>query len=100
VRQHPEREPEIERMQKELSATCLATLADQLRGGDRAKEVKEMRRRARQAAGDTGRAAWQGADLASLEPEEMERLLADTVLKEFETRLGRIGIDYPMPIQP
>jgi hypothetical protein len=35
-----------------------------------------------------------------LEPEEMERLLADTVLKEFKIRLGRIGIEYQTPARP
>jgi hypothetical protein len=30
----------------------------------------------------------------------MESLLADTVLKEFKTRLGRIGIEYQTPARP
>jgi hypothetical protein len=35
-----------------------------------------------------------------MEPAEMEGLLADTVLKEFQVRLGRIGIDYQTPTRP
>jgi hypothetical protein len=27
-------------------------------------------------------------------------VLADTVLKEFKTRLGRIGVDYQTPARP
>jgi hypothetical protein len=33
-------------------------------------------------------------------PEEMEHVLADTVLKEFKIRLGRIGLEYQTPVQP
>ena len=43
---------------------------------------------------------YQGADLGVMQPEEMESLLADTVLKEFKVRLERIGIDYQTPVQP
>jgi hypothetical protein len=30
----------------------------------------------------------------------MENVLADTVLKEFKTRLGRIGLEYQTPVAP
>jgi hypothetical protein len=46
------------------------------------------------------KAKWQGADLSNLEPAEMERLLADTVLKEFKVRLARIGLEYQTPARP
>jgi len=46
------------------------------------------------------KAEWHGKDLNALEPEEMEHLLADTVLKEFKLRLGRIGIRYQSPARP
>jgi len=35
-----------------------------------------------------------------MDPAEMEDLLATTVLKEFKTRLGRIGIEYQTPARP
>jgi hypothetical protein len=35
-----------------------------------------------------------------MESEEMERVLADSVLKEFKTRLGRIGLRYQTPARP
>ena len=40
---------------------------------------------------------WHGTDLTKASPEEMEAVLADTVLKEFKVRLGRIGIEYQTP---
>jgi len=46
------------------------------------------------------KAQWQGADLSALEPEQMEHILADTVLKEFKTRLSRIGLEYQTPARP
>ena len=98
IRQHPEKKPEIEKMQKEMSWYMLATFADSFRN----QPAREELRRARQLAGEAspGSAEWQGADLSRLEPEEMEALLADTVLKEFKTRLGRIGIEYQTPDRP
>jgi hypothetical protein len=43
---------------------------------------------------------WQGADIAHLEPAQMEQLLANTVLKEFKIRLGRLGLEYQTPAAP
>jgi hypothetical protein len=59
-----------------------------------------MARLRAQASPDAPRAQWQGADIGALEPEEMEQVLADTVLKEFKLRLGRIGLDYQTPARP
>ena len=44
--------------------------------------------------------SWHGANLATATPEEMEAVLADTVLGEFKTRLGRIGLEYQSPKVP
>ena len=38
--------------------------------------------------------------LGSMDPEEMEGLLADTVLGEFKKRLHRVGIEYQTPARP
>jgi hypothetical protein len=94
IKAYPEKKPEIERMQKEMSYWMLATFADAFRNNRAASEFE------RELAGRTGQANWQGADLAEMKPEEMEVLLADTVLKEFKTRLGRIGIEYQTPVRP
>ncbi|NNL66201.1 MAG: ferritin-like domain-containing protein [Myxococcales bacterium] len=99
IQRQPEKRPEIEKMQQEMSYYMLATFADQFSGDENRAEMAEMRKRAHEAGGDE-QGTWQGAKLGDLEPEEMEGLLADTVLKEFKTRLGRIGIEYQTPAQP
>ena len=43
---------------------------------------------------------WHGADLNTASPQEMEAVLADTVLGEFKTRLARIGLEYQTPAAP
>jgi hypothetical protein len=97
IRQYPEKKPEIERMQKEMSYYMLATFADSFRNNTAAAEFRRVER---ESAGNGHHARWQGADLSTMEPEAMEEVLADTVLKEFKIRLGRIGIEYQTPIRP
>jgi len=97
IRQHPEKKPEIERMQRDMSYYMLATFADSFRNNRMAAEMDRLEAQSgiqRKAAG------YQGVDLAQMEPEEMEKVLADTVLKEFKIRLGRIGIEYQTPRTP
>lgn len=94
VREHPEKKPEIERMQKEMSYFMLATFSDAFRDGPAREEMAQLRQSSRDDA------KWQGKNLNALSPEEMEGVLADTVLKEFKERLGRIGIEYQTPIRP
>lgn len=99
VKRHPEKKAEIERMQKEMSYYMLATFADSFRGADARAEMDEMRKKAREAS-DEPAATWNGRNLDELDPEQMEGLLSDTVLAEFKTRLGRIGIEYQTPMRP
>ena len=96
IREHPERKPEIEKMQRDMSYFMLATFADQFRSQSFNEEVQH----ARELSENGEPARWQGADLQTLEPAKMEELLADTVLKEFQIRLGRIGVDYQTPVRP
>jgi hypothetical protein len=96
IREHPEKKPEIEKMQRDMSYYMLATFADQFRNNPMQDELRQMRAQ----AGVQSKAEWQGANLADMEPEEMEGLLADTVLKEFKSRLSRIGIEYQTPERP
>jgi len=98
IQEHPERKPAIERMQKEMSYYMLATFADSFRNSPAREELKKLRGSI--SGYGAPKAEWHGADLNALEPEEMERLLADTVLKEFKIRLGRIGIEYQTPARP
>ena len=96
IQENPERKPEIEKMQRDMSYFMLATFADSFRSQSFSEELQH----AREQNEDAEPARWQGTDLASLDPKEMEGLLADTVLKEFQIRLGRIGIDYQTPARP
>jgi hypothetical protein len=93
IREHPEKRAEIERMQKDMSYFMLATFADAFRETRAPAELHRL-------GIERQHADYQGADLGVLEPEQMERLLADTVLKEFKARLGRIGITYQTPTVP
>ncbi len=96
IREHPERKPEIEKMQRDMSYFMLATFADQFRSQSFNEELQHARLQSKKREPSR----WQGADLQTLEPAEMEGLLADTVLREFQARLGRIGIDYQTPTRP
>ncbi len=102
IKEHPDKKPEVEKMQKEMAYHMLATFADRFRG--QAATLEETRRLTQQAAAESGAAPgariWHGTDLSSADPAEMEAVLADTVLKEFKTRLGRIGLEYQTPVQP
>jgi hypothetical protein len=43
---------------------------------------------------------WHGVQLGQARPEELEAVLGDTILKEFKSRLERIGIEYQTPLRP
>lgn len=90
IQQHPEKKPEIERMQQEMTYYMLAVFADSFRNGPDP---------ARSAQPSTN-ADFHGTNLATATPDEMEAVLADTVLSEFKTRLARVGIDYQSPSIP
>lgn len=93
IKENPGKRPEIERMQKEMSYWMLATFADAFRGNRTIEELERM-------GVERAHSQYQGADLGVLSPEQMEHVLADTVLAEFKTRLGRIGIEYQTPAMP
>jgi hypothetical protein len=93
IKDNPAKRPEIERMQKEMSYWMLATFADAFRGNRTVEELQKL-------GMERPHSQYQGADLGVLSPEEMEHVLADTVLAEFKTRLGRIGIEYQTPAMP
>ena len=93
IRLHPEKKPAIEKMQKDMSYYMLATFADAFR---QTQAIDELERIGQEKT----HARYQGVDLGEASPEEMEAVLADTVLKEFKTRLGRIGIEYQTPAHP
>jgi len=98
IKDNPSRKPEIERMQRDMSYWMLATFADSFRNQPAREELRVLRESL--SGYGAPKAKWHGADLTNLEPEEMERLLADTVLKEFKVRLARIGLEYQTPARP
>ncbi len=102
IREQPEKKPEVEKMQKEMSYHMLATFADAFR--QQGQAMLEGRRIAQEAAAQSGAApksqVWHGTDLASADPTEMEAVLSATVLKEFKVRLDRIGLEYQSPEAP
>ena len=95
IREHPEKTPEIEKMQKEMSYHMLATFADSFKNN--AGAITEGRRLAEEGGPDLAPGEWHGTNLATATPGELEDVLANTVLKEFKTRLGRIGLNYQSP---
>lgn len=98
ILEHPEKKAEVEQMQKEMTYHMLATFADSFRGS--ANVMKETRRIVQENAPGSKSQVWHGTDLATADPAEMENVLADTVLKEFKTRLSRIGLEYQSPVMP
>jgi hypothetical protein len=93
LKEHPEKKPEIEGMQRDMSYFMLATFADAFRDNRTMGELERI-------GGQRSHADFQGHDVAEMSLEEMEAVLADTVLGEFKTRLGRIGVEYQTPVRP
>jgi 1,2-phenylacetyl-CoA epoxidase catalytic subunit len=96
IREHRDKKAEVEKMQKDMSYYMLATFADMFRERARREQLAEAG-----VVPPPGLAPrWQGHNLIDMEPQEIEGLLGDTVLKEFKIRLGRIGLDYQSPSRP
>lgn len=92
ISQYPEKKPEIERMQQEMAYYMLATFSDSFSNADR--------KPAPASAAATTNADFHGTNLATATPEEMEAVLANTVIGEFKTRLARVGLEYQTPTVP
>jgi len=94
LEQYPEKKPEIQQMQKEMSHHMLATFADRFKDG----AIAEQRKRAREQAGaEAVSANWKGVDLAAASSEELQNTLTNVVLNEFKVRLERLGLEYQTP---
>ncbi|MBW2273658.1 MAG: ferritin-like domain-containing protein [Deltaproteobacteria bacterium] len=101
IQQYPEKRPEVEKMQKEMSYHMLATFAETFsQAGAAMEEGRRLNRDAAEAGQPVAPSEWQGRDVNVLSPDEMEGVLSETVLKEFKVRLGRIGIEYQTPSAP
>ncbi len=100
IKDHPEKKQEVERMQKEMTYHMLATFADVFKQAQQAITTGQQEGAKVRAVQGIEGAAWEGAKLDTASPEELEAVLAGTVLKEFKTRLGRVGIEYQTPTAP
>jgi hypothetical protein len=99
IREHPDRKPEVQQMQKDMSYYMLATFADRFRDG----AIDAQRQRVREAMPgrpDGPAPEYHGVNLEEASPQELENVLTSTVLGEFKTRLGRIGLEYQTPDRP
>jgi len=92
IAQHPEKKAEIERMQQEMSYYMLATFSDSFSNADTKPRP--------QSDAPVANADFHGTNLATATPEEMEAVLANTVIGEFKTRLARVGLEYQTPTVP
>ncbi len=93
IKENPDRKQDIEQMQKDMSYFMLATFADSFRQNESVTELARIGQ-------ERSHARFHGSDLGTLDPEEMEDLLGTTVLKEFKSRLGRLGLEYQTPARP
>jgi 1,2-phenylacetyl-CoA epoxidase catalytic subunit len=93
IKRYPERKADVQRMQREMSAHMLATFHDLFAASARATdEARKQSTKQRPAA------MYRGVNLAEASTDEMEGVLSNTVLNEFKTRLGRIGLEYQAPM--
>lgn len=94
IKRYPEKKPEIQKMQRDMAKHMLATFHDLFAASARATEEA---RKASAKEAQRPSAMYRGLNLAEASTEEMENTLSDTVLSEFNTRLGRIGLEYQPP---
>jgi 1,2-phenylacetyl-CoA epoxidase catalytic subunit len=99
IQQHPEAKADVEKMQKEMSYYMLATFSQQINSSEARAEQAEARK-LRDARGDSSSAKWQGLDMATAAPDELESALSETILSAFKVRLGRMGLEYQTPQRP
>ena len=92
IRRYPEKKPEVQRMQRDMTRHMLATFHEAF-----AKNGSPAETRAGAPQKGKPGPTYQGLNLAEASNEEMEGALSATVLKEFKTRLGRIGLEYQPP---
>ncbi|MBI3439521.1 MAG: ferritin-like domain-containing protein [Proteobacteria bacterium] len=90
IRRYPERKPDVQRMQRDMTKHMLATFHEAFANGPTASDTM--------SPGRKSNATYQGLKLADASNEEMEGALSATVLGEFKTRLGRIGLEYQAPV--
>jgi ribosomal protein S18 acetylase RimI-like enzyme len=94
IAHEPERKPDLEALQAELSHHILGTFSELLRDGGGLQSGVDAPCAERSAP-----ALWNGRDLASLDSEELDKFFAEQLLQEFEKRLSRLGLHYREPLR-
>ncbi|MFT3728211.1 MAG: ferritin-like domain-containing protein [Terricaulis sp.] len=92
IRRFPEKKPEVQRMQRDMTKHMLATFHEAFAQDVRPADATAIR------SADHKPATYQGLNMAEASNAEMEGALSATVLNEFKTRLGRIGLEYQAPV--
>ena len=99
IKEQPERRGDIQKMQQEMTGHMLKVFASR-QPDDTA--VREARRATQEEVERMGGlpepVMFQGEDLRQLDPEGVQKLLTGSILSEFKTRLGRIGLEYQAPV--
>lgn len=101
IREHPEQGPELERMQREMAGAMLGAFALALQNAPRSEERALLRGELMRRSGGLFALPpiWQGAEVDTLEPDELQRRLEGSVLQECKRRLERIGLAYQTPVR-
>lgn len=97
IRRYPEKKAEVQKMQRDMTKHMLATFHDIFEASAEATVEMQKQTGSRKTTHYTS-TVYHGLDLADASTEDMEATLADTVLHEFKTRLGRIGLEYQSPM--
>lgn len=92
IQAQPEKKPEIQKMQQEMAEHMLAVFSDSFAESDEVMQEAQAN-----ADPEAAPAMYQGVDLSKADSSEMEAVLSNTVLGEFKTRLGRIGLEFLPP---
>ncbi len=98
IKQFPERKADVQQMQKEMSVHMLAAF-EELFGqtNEAVKEGQRLSAAAAEAGEEVVETQYNGTKLNSLDAGEIGDVLTVSVLNEFKTRLGRIGLEYQSP---
>ncbi len=91
------REERFEGLRRQLAAAMLDTFARAFRAAPRGAQRAQLRAELLRRGGGAPlpRTLWRGRPVEELEPEELERCLAEAVLGEWNRRLARLGLAPP-----
>jgi hypothetical protein len=92
IRGQADKKAEVQRLQREMSGHMLAAFASSF------KKAEAAFKESRKLIEPTQPANFHGTDLATAGLEDIHGALSNTVLHEFKSRLGRVGIEYQSPV--